>query len=131
MKQNIISSATAITGGMIAFMMGEWSQLLTLFLFIVVLDYVSGLGASIVEGKGLSSAVGYKGLIKKFAVILIIALAHQIDKALGMEMIMSGAIYFFLANELISVIENYGRMGLPLPPQIKKVIQILKEKSGQ
>jgi len=105
--------------------------LLSLFLFVIVLDYISGLGASIIEGKGLSSAVGFKGLIKKFAIILIIALTYQIDKALGMDVIMSGTIYFFLANELISVVENYGRMGLPLPDQIKKMIKILKEKSGQ
>lgn len=128
MKQNIFNGGIALIGGAITFLFGEWSQLLSLFLFVIILDYISGLSASVIEGKGLNSAVGYKGLIKKFAIILIIALSYQIDKALGLDVIMSGTIYFFLANELISVVENYGRMGLPLPDQIKKVIQILKEK---
>jgi toxin secretion/phage lysis holin len=131
MKQNIFNGVASLVGGAITFSFGEWSQLLSLFLFVVLLDYISGISASIVEGKGLNSAVGFKGLIKKFAIVLIIALSYQIDKALGLDVIMSGAIYFFLANELISVVENYGRMGLPLPSQIKKIIQVLKDKSGQ
>lgn len=131
MKQNIVNGVASLIGGAITFLFGEWSDLLSLFLFVVLLDYVSGISASIVEGKGLNSAVGFKGLIKKFSIIFIIALAYQIDKALGMDLIMAGTIYFFLANELISVVENYGRMGLPLPNQLKKIIQVLKEKSGQ
>jgi toxin secretion/phage lysis holin len=128
MKQNIVNGVASLAGGAITFLVGGWSELLTLFLFIIVLDYVSGISASIIEGKGLSSAVGYKGLLKKFAIILIVALSFQIDKALGLNVVMSGTIYFFMANELISVIENYGRMGLPLPSQIKKTIEILKDK---
>jgi len=102
--------------------------LLNLFFFVIVLDYISGLSAAIISGQGLSSAIGYKGLIKKFLIVCVIALSHQIDKVMGTDLIMYGSLYFFIANELISIIENYGRMGLPLPQRLKGVIKVLKEK---
>lgn len=128
MKQIALNSGVAVTGSIFTYLFGGWSELLALFFFVLILDYLSGIGASVIEGKGLSSSVGYKGLIKKFAIVLIIVLASLMDKAMQTDIIMSGAIYFFLANELISVIENYGRMGLPLPNQIKNMITILKDK---
>lgn len=130
MKQTILNGSVSIIGSLATYVFGGWSDLLTLFFFVLVLDYVSGISASLIEGKGLSSAVGYKGLIKKFAVVSIIVLASLMDKALQSNVIMSGAIYFFLANELISIVENYGRMGLPLPNQIKNVISVLKNKEA-
>ncbi|MEC0264413.1 phage holin family protein [Paenibacillus anseongense] len=55
-------------------------------------------------------------------------MAHRMDILLGSSVIMTGAIYFYLANELISITENYGRLGLPMPDQVKQVIQVLKAK---
>jgi len=83
--------------------------------------------AAIIE-KNLSSAIGYKGLIKKFGMVLVVALANQLDQFTGQNVIMIGAIFFFIANELVSITENYGRIGLPLPPQLKNIIKILREK---
>ncbi|MNP72251.1 Holin family protein [compost metagenome] len=61
---------------------------------------------------------------------LVILLAHQLDLLLGHEIdvVKSGVIYFYMANEIISITENYGRLGLPLPEQITKVITALKNK---
>lgn len=128
MRVHLVNGAVALVGGVFSFLFGGWSELLSLFLFVIVLDYGSGVAAAIAEGRGLNSQIGFRGLIKKFGIILIIALAHQVDKVLGVEMIFEGTIYFFIANELISITENYGRIGLPLPDTIKKMIDILKDK---
>jgi toxin secretion/phage lysis holin len=128
MKQIAANSGIAFIGSAIAFFFGEWSQLLMLFFFVIIMDYITGLMAAIIE-KNVSSAIGFKGLIKKFAMVLIIALCHQLDKFTGNSVIMTGAIFFFLANELVSITENYGRIGLPLPPQLKNIIKTLRDKS--
>jgi toxin secretion/phage lysis holin len=128
MKQVAANSGFAFFGSAIAFFFGEWSQLLMLFFFVIIMDYITGLMAAIIE-KNVSSAIGFKGLIKKFAMVLIIALCHQLDKFTGNSVIMTGAIFFFLANELVSITENYGRIGLPLPPQLKNIIKTLRDKS--
>lgn len=127
MKQIAVNSSVGFVGSIIAYLFGEWSQMLMLFFFVIIMDYLTGVMAAIVE-KNLSSAVGYKGLIKKFGMVLIVALAYQLDQFTGQNIIMTGAIFFFIANELISITENYGRIGLPLPPQIKNVIKMLKER---
>jgi toxin secretion/phage lysis holin len=66
--------------------------------------------------------------MKKFGMILVVALGYQLDQFTGQTIIMTGAIYFFIANELVSITENYGRIGLPLPPQIKNIIKVLRNK---
>ena len=128
MKQHLLNSSVAVIGAIVSFMFGGWTALLSLFFFVLILDYVSGLGAAIISGQGLSSAIGYRGLVKKFFMVLIIALSHQIDRVMGTDMIMYGSLYFFIANELISIVENYGRMGLPLPQRLKGIIKVLKER---
>lgn len=128
MKQNILNGTVAVLGAIVSYLFGGWTSVLGLFFFVIVLDYVSGLGAAVVSGQGLSSAIGFKGLVKKFALVAIVALSHQLDKVMGTDVVMYGSLYFFICNELISIIENYGRMNLPLPPAIKRVIRVLKSK---
>ena len=127
MKQIAVNSSAGFIGSIVAYLFGEWSQMLMLFFFVIIMDYLTGVMAAVVE-KNLSSAVGYKGLIKKFGMVLLVVLAHQLDKFTGQSIIMTGAIFFFIANELISITENYGRIGLPLPPQLKNVIKMLRDK---
>jgi len=128
MKQNILNGAAAVIGALVSYFFGGWTPLLGLFFFVIVLDYMSGLGAAVISGQGLSSSIGFKGLIKKFAIVAVVALSHQLDLVLGTSVILYGSIYFFICNELISIVENYGRMGLPLPPQLKRIIHVLKQK---
>ena len=127
MKQIAANSGVAFIGSAFAYFFGGWSQMLMLFFFVIIMDYVTGVMAAIIE-KNLSSAVGYKGIIKKFSMVLLVALAYQLDKFTGNDVIMTGTVLFFIANELVSITENYGRIGLPLPPQIKNAIKILREK---
>ncbi|RJE89763.1 holin [Paenibacillus sp. 1011MAR3C5] len=122
-------SLTGIVGSIITFAFGNWVESLTVLVVAMGLDYVSGVAASIKEGKGLNSAFGAWGLARKGLMLLVILLAHRVDILLETSNVtMGAAIYFYIANELISITENYGRMGLPLPEKIRKLIAVLKEK---
>lgn len=96
-------------------------------LIMMVLDYVSGVLASGIEGK-ISSKIGFKGILKKFLYLIIVVAAFMIDRVLGTEMIFMGTIYFLIANELFSLIENAGRAGLKLPPVLANSVDVLKQK---
>jgi toxin secretion/phage lysis holin len=125
-NQFIMMSVSGATGGIFGFMFGGWSDLLTLFIFVLLLDYLSGLGASIISGQGLSSRVGMIGIIKKFAIVFIIVLGNLLDQVGGTSFIMVSFIWFFMANEIVSIIENYGKMNLPLPDKLKEIITVLR-----
>jgi len=130
MSSKIVNIVTAIIGGLMSYFYGEWSVLLQFLLLVVVMDYFTGILASVMEGKGLNSEVGFNGLARKGFIFLIIALLHRADIVLELSILMTGAIWFYIANELISITENYGRIGLPLPPQVKQIIAVLKQKKN-
>lgn len=117
-----------ILGSIGTYAFGGWTEMLSLLCWFIVIDYATGIIASLKEGKGLNSSVGGFGLAKKGLILLVIFMAHRIDITLDINYVMDGAIYFYLANELISIVENYGRIGFPLPPVIKRVIAVLKDK---
>lgn len=124
-----LCSAAGVLGSIITFSFGGWTEALTFLVVAMAVDYVSGVAASLKEGKGLSSSLGFWGLTRKGLALLIILLAHRIDILLDSpNMTMGAAVYFYIANELISITENYGRLGLPLPNRIRKLIEVLKEK---
>lgn len=124
-----VSSACGVLGSILTFMFGSWSESLTFLLLAMGVDYVTGIAASIKEGKGLNSAFGAWGLARKGLTLLVVLLAHRIDVLLDTEDVtMGAAIFFYIANEMISITENYGRLGLPLPERIRKMISVLKEK---
>lgn len=125
----------AAAGGAIAsFLFGGWSALLQVLLGFVVLDYVSGMTAAAIEGTtgkgpGLSSAVGLRGIAKKVFIFAMVAVAHMVDRVLGeAHLLRDATTFFYLSNELLSIIENIGRIGVPIPPVIKQAVQLLKGK---
>lgn len=116
------------TGGLVGFLWGEWSTLLQILLMFSIFDYITGMIASGVEGK-LSSKIGFKGIAKKVMIFVLVAIGHLVDKAVGEGHIFrDGIIFFYLGNELLSILENAARTGLPVPQQIKDAVQILKGK---
>lgn len=122
-------TVTTGVGAIVGYIFGEWSVLLQILLAFVIIDYVSGLLASGVEGK-LSSKVGFKGIAKKIMIFVLVAVGHFVDKAIGDgSMVQNAIIFFYLGNELLSILENAGRTGLPVPEQIKNAVDVLKGKS--
>jgi toxin secretion/phage lysis holin len=124
-----IKMSIAIGGAVLSYMFGGAFPLLGALLFFTVLDYVTGFTASWLEGK-LSSKVGMKGIPKKVLIFVIVAVAHQIDTMIGGDghFFRDATIFFYITNELISIIENSGRIGLPVPAVIKKAVEVLKDK---
>ena len=118
-------------GGVFGYLFGEWSPLIHILLAFVVLDFLTGLIAGgFGDGMKLSSKVGFKGIAKKVMIFALVAVAHLVDQALGdINMIRDAVIFFYLANELLSILENAGRTGLPIPDQLTNAVEVLKGKS--
>lgn len=129
--KNTFSVCTAGVGACISYLYGGWSTLLGILLVFVTVDYVTGVAAAAIEGK-LSSAVGLKGIAKKIFIFVIVAVAHLIDTALGgtSSLIRDAAIFFYMANEILSILENAGRAGVPIPPVISQAVEMLKNKGN-
>jgi toxin secretion/phage lysis holin len=118
----------ALIGSVIGFAFGAWNQSLTLLLVCMGVDYISGMAASLREGRGLNSLVGFWGLVRKGLMLLVILVAHRIDELMGGgSAVKMAAIFFYTVNELLSIAENYGRIGLPLPEKVKAFIEILRK----
>jgi toxin secretion/phage lysis holin len=128
--ETIIKTISAFIGAVTSFLFGEWSPLLGILVALVFIDYASGVGAAGIEGK-LNSSVGMKGIARKVAIFLIVAVAHMLDVSLGYEgnILRDATIFFYLANEVLSILENAGRIGLPIPSILRKAIDVLNEKS--
>jgi toxin secretion/phage lysis holin len=118
-------------GGTVGFLYGGGTPLLKLLVTFVIIDYITALIATVyVNGwKSLSSKVGFKGIAKKIMIFALVAIASQVDSALGDSHIFRDAtIFFYIANELISVLENATKMNMSVPEQLKQAIQMLKGK---
>ena len=127
--ENIYKFTMAALGGIVGYLWGGWNALLGILLAFVIIDYITGFIAAGAEGK-LSSEVGFKGIAKKILIFVLVAVAHLLDKALGgnNDIFRDAVIFFYLANELLSIIENCGRAGLPIPEVLKNAVEILKGK---
>ncbi|MGM7681784.1 phage holin family protein [Cytobacillus sp. Hm23] len=120
-----------VGGSISTYLWGGFDGLMVFLLSVVIIDFVSGLIAGGVEGK-LSSAIGFKGIAKKLAIFIRVAVAHLIDNAIGdgSYLIRNASIFFYAANEVLSIIENAGRIGVPVPAVISQAVDVLKNKGG-
>lgn len=136
MMKSGICTAAGIVGSAIAALFGGWDEALMTLVIFMVIDYVSGLIVAGVfhtskktESGTLESHAGWKGLCRKGVTLLFVLVAHRLDMAIGVDYIRNAVIIGFMANELISIVENAGLMGIPLPKVIQNAIDILTEKS--
>ncbi|WP_236570528.1 phage holin family protein [Paenibacillus sp. An7] len=118
-------------GMLFTYAFGGWSEVLIFLCIAMAVDYITGVVAAIRTGNKLNSEIGHWGLCRKGLILLVILIANQLDLLMNTDMIKGGAIYFYLANELISITENYSRIGFPLPKILKKVICVLKSQSDE
>lgn len=125
----IYKTGAVALGAVVGYLFGESTGLLLVLFWMVIIDYVSGLAAGYTE-KTLSSKIGFKGIIKKVMIFVMVALAHLVDSALGTKnMFRDATIVFYMANELLSIFENAGRMGVPVPERLMQAVEVLKGKS--
>lgn len=117
----LASCATAII-----YLLGGFDVALNCLLIAIVLDYISGL-IKAYNNKVLSSKIGFRGILKKVGILVIVALGVLVDRITGNSgSIRSLVIYYFVANEGLSIIENLGQAGLPIPKSIKNALKLLK-----
>lgn len=103
---------------------------MTVLVVFVVIDFVSGLALAAKEGRAASRELWF-GVTRKIGTLGIVAVAHLLDTIIGdAHLIRDAAIFFYLAGELLSLIENTGQLGVPIPPVITKAVQVLRGKSG-
>lgn len=134
-KLMIVAGVGSI-GSWVVNMLGGWSEDLNTLLVFMGTDFILGLLIAAVwkkSGKSKSGALNsvsaWKGLCRKGASLLMVLIAHRLDLTLGVTYIRTAVIIAFIANEGISIVENLGIMGVPLPNVLKKAIDVLKEKS--
>lgn len=134
--REVICTAVGIVGGFICSLFGGWDTALATLLMFMVIDYVSGLIVAGVfhrsnksDTGALESRAGWKGLCRKCMSLLFVLIAHRLDLELNINYIRDAIILGFMTNELISIVENAGLMGIPLPPVITKAIDVLTKKA--
>lgn len=128
---NIIKTLVAVSGAAASFLFGGWSSLLSILLAFVVIDYISGITAAGLRGE-LNSEVGLVGIAKKVAIFGVVAVGHLVDTALGdAHLFRDAAIFFYLANEVLSILENIGRIGVPVPEKLKNAVEVLRQKESK
>lgn len=126
---NWISNISATIGGAIVYLLGGWDILITALLILMCLDYVTGILKGLYIQK-LSSQAGFKGIIKKMFILVIVCLAVMCEK-IGVPAVREITIMFFAVNEGLSILENAGEIGLPIPETIKNALLQLREKKGE
>lgn len=138
MKENIFFTIIGVIGGAISTVFGGWSAAMTTLLIFMGIDYITGLIVAGVfnnslktENGALESRAGWKGLCRKCVTLLMVLIACRLDMALGSTFIKDAVVIAYIANETISIIENAGLMGIPIPSVIKKAIEVLKARSEE
>jgi toxin secretion/phage lysis holin len=127
----IIKTISTVLGTLMGYMFGGWSLLIHILLVFVIIDWLTGWAAAWINGE-LRSRVGYYGIARKVAIFLLVVVSHFIDMALGgLQYFQNAVIFFYLANELLSIIENVGRMGVPIPQVLRGAVKIFNKKSGE
>ena len=128
-----ILSGVACVGAAIASLFGGWNGAMTTLVILMLIDYVTGIIVAGVfhnspkcSGGALSSAVGFKGICRKFVILLIVVVACRVDLLLETNIIRDATCIGFCANELVSITENAGLMGIPLPRKLVEAIEILR-----
>ena len=128
--QIIIDSVAGAVGAVLGFMYGEVTGLFWALIAFMALDYITGVVVAIIE-KRLSSEVGFRGLAKKFLILVFVAVGHIADTYIlgGTPAAMSAVMLFYIANEGISIIENAAALGLPVPKKLTSIMEQIKNKS--
>ena len=136
--KNIICTILGVIGAAISNLFGGWDAALTTLIIFMAIDYASGIIVAGVFHKssksdtgGLNSHIGWQGICRKGITLAIVLIACRLDLLIGTSYIKDAVIIAFCANELISIVENAGLMGLPIPNVITKAIDVLKEKSNE
>lgn len=134
--KDILCTGVGLVGSGIASLFGGWDAALATLIVFMAVDYITGLIAAGVfhnspksTGGALESGAGWKGLCKKGVTLLIVLVACRLDLVIGSNFIRDAVVIALIANETISIIENAGLMGVPMPRALVQAVEVLKRKA--
>ena len=135
-NSQVISAMIGAIGALFTSLFGGWDTGMTTLIIFMAIDYMAGLVVAGVfkqsqksDSGALESRAGWKGLCKKGMSLLFVLIAYRLDLMIGTDYIRDAVVIGFCANELISIVENAGLMGLPLPKPIMKALDVLRDKA--
>ncbi|MDD3766448.1 MAG: phage holin family protein [Eubacteriales bacterium] len=123
--ENVFKIFSAGATALVTYIFGGIDLAFGILLTLIAIDYITGVIAAVMD-RNLSSEIGYRGILKKTGILIVVCLAHLIGTYLGFE-VRSWVVGYYIANEGISILENTGRMGVPYPSKIIDVLSQLKE----
>lgn len=132
--KNIILAGIGAVGSFLSYLFGGWDAAAITLVIFMFIDLITGWTVALchrskkTESGGLSSKIGFIGLSKKFIILLLVIVANRFDLMLGVDYIRTAACIAFMGNEALSIIENAGLIGVPIPAIITKGIDLLHEK---
>ena len=133
--KHLIATCSGVIGSCVANALGGWDSSMQTLLTFIVIDYLTGLyiagkmkKSPKTETGGLSSKVGYNGAVKKCMIFVFIFIAVRLDMLLHLNYIKNFTIIVFIVNELVSICENAGVIGVPIPKPIEMAIDLLRKK---
>lgn len=131
MSKNIFNTIVAGVGGVCTYIFGGWDTPLMVLVTFMLIDYVTGLISAAVQNK-LNSKIGYKGIAKKALILIVLIVAVLLDRLLNKDtwVFRTLVCYFYVANEGISILENCGKCGVPLPQKLLDTLEQLKKKGN-
>ena len=136
--KNGILAGLAVLGSFAANALGGWDASLQVLIALMVADYITGVLVAAVwqrssksETGALDSKAGFKGILKKGMILVLVWLGVLLDRATGANYIRTAVVLFFIGNEGISLLENLGLMGVPYPAFLKKALEALHDQGDQ
>lgn len=134
--KNLFYTIIGVLGSLLTSLFGGWDDAIVTLLIFMAVDYITGLivaGVFHASNKSpngsLESRAGWKGLCRKGVTLLVVLVAIRLDMAIGTHYIRDAVVIAFVANEALSIIENAGLMGIPIPEVIIRMIDVLKKHS--
>ena len=131
----ILCYVAAACGGLASWLFGTWNTALAVLMVCLALDYATGMIVAGVfhkspksENGGLESRAGWKGLARKVGTLCLVALANLVDKLTGTAFIRGAVVIGYCTNEILSILENLGLMGLPIDKLLKNAVDLLRKK---
>lgn len=130
-QEAMVGGVGSLAGLMLTHLYGGWSNQLEFLIIAMIIDYISGVAAAYNNpDMTLDSEIGARGIVKKVIILLMVAMGHIVDETTGMQAVMPMILYFYLANECLSITENAANVGLPVPQKLKQTLRQVRSGKG-